>query len=211
MQIQIKTIQTPRIIVSFLAFWLLGWMLLGCQRIPVTEHYVNDLNGISLDRPNTWELIYLERPGAIVVTTTENLFARKGGRSRVEIVAPHCFESYPEHDINEAIITDITRIDHLYGPDTIIITSGPELYQTPSGEGVIASIQIPIKAMPDDSNRVQVSEQGPNAFQVIDIVFIRGHDYSLTKTYIYRGTNEQINQEAKAIVDSIQRVCPEDT
>jgi hypothetical protein len=184
---------------------LLVYIMGGCNATSSMESYENTEAGISLEKPENWELSYIERNGMIVLTTENGIWNRDS--VRIEIQGPACL-SVPANSSSpdEELERNIDRIRKLYNLESVTVVQEPTKSKTGDYEVTKSIIMIPSMALPQDSSRNQVGERGPDIFQIIDISAITHKGYTVM-TYIYKGNSETLNTQAQTIIDSIQFTC----
>jgi hypothetical protein len=184
--------------------WLV-YIATGCNATSSKQPYRNTEVGISLDKPENWELAYIERNGMIVLATESGIWNKDS--VRIEIHGPACL-SVPTNfkSPDEEVEWNIDRIRKLYNLDSVTVVQEPIKVKTGDYEVTKSIIMIPSMALPEDSSRNQVGDRGPDIFQTIDIVALTDGDNTLM-TYIYEGNSDALNAQAQEIIDSIQIIC----
>jgi hypothetical protein len=198
-----KTCKFPKL--YFPVALLLLFYLAGCNAASSKQLYENAEVGISIEKPENWELTYVERNGMIVLATETGVWNKYS--VRIEIQGPAC----PSISTNfnnpyEEVEWNIDRIRKLYNLDSVIVVQEPLEAKTGDYEVTKSVIMIPSMALPEDSSRNQVGNRGPDIFQTIDIFAITDGDNTLM-AYIYEGNSDKLNVQAQEIMDSIQITC----
>lgn len=187
------------------ALLLLVYVVAGCNPTSSKQLYENTEAGISLEKPENWELAYIERNGMIVLAVENRIWDKDS--VRVEIHGPACPSTLTKFNSPyEEVEWNIDRIRKLYSLDAVTVVQEPIKAKTGDYEVTKSIIVIPSMALPEDSSRNQVGNRGPNIFQTIDIFAITDGDNTLM-TYIYEGNSDTLNAQAQEIIDSIQMTC----
>jgi hypothetical protein len=173
--------------------------------VPSKELYTNPKTDISLEKPDNWNLEYIERNGMIVLETKN--WNRGKVSARVEIQGPACtLDSGGFNNSKEEIEWNIDRIRILYGLNSVAMVQKPSNTEIGEYEVTKAVIVIPTMSMLNDLNRNQVGDSDPNISQTIALSAITYNDNTLM-AYIYKGNDEVLNAQAQEIVDSIRITC----
>jgi len=184
---------------------LMVYLISGCNPTTSKQLYENPISGISLEKPDNWDLAYYERSGRIVLEAETGFWHKDS--AHIEIQGSACL-SHPvtTNSSYQRLEHDIERIRDLYRLDTITIVQQPTIVESGENEVTKAVVSIPTMSLPEDSVANQVGDRGPDLYQTIDIFAIRGINTFLM-AYIYKGKNEILNAQAQEIIDSIQRTC----
>lgn len=184
---------------------LLISMITGCIPASNYQKYENRELGISLEKPELWELNYNERNGMIVLTKNGNILINES--SRIEIQGPAC-----THNLNnftnprEEIEWNIERIRDLYHLESLPMIQEIEEINYEDYKYTSTTIAIPTISLSADSDRNQMGNSSPELMQLIDIIAISKDDNTIIN-YIYKGKNEIVNNQAKEIINSIKIIC----
>jgi hypothetical protein len=190
----------------YLLIPLLILLLSGCNIKQSTQIYENSESGISLEKPSNWEVTYTERNGMISLSPKMGLWDKQS--SRIEIFGPACrTTSNPWTNNPDELKSDVNRIRILYGLNAVTYSQEPKEYIIGGNEVVMAAVDIPTLSMVDDPNRILVDDKGQNIFQTIEIYAI-SNDNNGVMGYIYKGNDDELNKQAREIIDSIQLNCP---
>lgn len=177
----------------------------GCNTVSPKQLYENVEAGISIEKPEGWELTYVERNGMIVLATETGIWNKRS--VRIEIQGPACPSiSTNFNNPHEEVEWNIERIRKLYNLDSVTVVQKPLKAKTGDYEVAKSVIMIPSMALPEDSSRNQVGDRGPDIFQTIDIFAITDGDNTVM-AYIYEGNSDKLNVQAQEIIDSIQIIC----
>ena len=178
----------------------------GCSPAPSEHLYENSTSGISLEKPVNWDLEFYERSGSIILEAETGAGIKHS--ARIEIQGAACFPT-PEwlKSPEEVILRDLDRIQTLYDLGSVTLIQAPMKVEDGERQVTEAIIAIPTISMIDDPARNQVGNQSPDTSQSIEIFEIRESNFSPIMAYIYRGNSEELNTEAKGIIDSIRFIC----
>ncbi len=177
----------------------------GCNSRSSKQTYENPEFGISFERPKNWSVEYDERTRSIALKAEVGMWKKEMARIDIMGVAisPSPYVSEQELKAN------IDRIRILYNLDSVNIVQEPTIIENEDYEIATATILIATTSLPKDSPLNQFGVQEPGTFQRIDMWTIKCTD-NFALVYVYKGSNEQLNTEAEAIVDSIELVCSDD-
>jgi hypothetical protein len=159
-----------------------------------------------MEMPRTWDVTYNERNGVITLVSRGGIWSKDS--ARVEIYGPACGSSSVDlNNLTGEINRNIERIRILYNLETVTIVRKPTNANSEDYEIVTATIAIPTSALPKDSARNQVGNQGSDTLQEIEIIALSNNENAIM-AYIYKGNSEELNIQAQEIVDSLQTTCP---
>lgn len=163
---------------------------------------------LSLQKPEHWKATYNEQNNLIVLEPEKE--AGDNLSVRVEIYGANCITETEEsgNDSTDGMLKDIDRIRDLYGLEDVLVVQEPVAAGTKEQQVMMAVIKIPTLSMSGDTARIQVVNPGPAIYQPIKLFEISNlEDQSRITAYIYEGNSEELNLQARAIVDSIQSKC----
>jgi hypothetical protein len=188
---------------------LIVYLISGCTPAESKQLYENSENGISLEKPENWDLAFNKRNGFIVLEAENGILDKAS--ARIEIFAGTCPPNSANADTSqnsphEILERDIHRIGILYDLNSVTVVQEPIRVETKDYEVTKAVIAIPTMSMLGDSARNQVGDPGPDVLQTIDLFVITDSNNTIM-AYIYKGNSNVLNTEAQEIVDSIQRNC----
>jgi hypothetical protein len=193
---------------NFLIIMLLvAHLASGCVSPPSMQLYENPESGISLEKPENWDLAFYERSGVIVLEA-ENGSGNKDS-ARIEIHGSACVPAPTWFNgPDEEIEANIDRIRDLYYlGSALTIVQEPVRVETGDYEVTKAIIMIPTMSLSEDDVINQVGARGPDIFQIIEMFAIINSNNNFIMVYVYKGNSEELNAEAQEIVDSIQLTC----
>lgn len=191
------------IIILFFGIYLFS----GCNRTNWKQSdqlYENQESGISLIKNTIWDVEFYERSG-LVLLEAENGFLQKN-TTRIEIRGNACISAPWAISLEEVLESMINSIKILYDLPTVDITQKPVKIKIGDNEAIRAIIAVPIVAMQNDPNRIQIKDHGPNTMQIIDIYVISNQGNTISAS-IYKGDNDTLNEQALRIIKSIQFIC----
>jgi len=188
-----------------IALFLLLCMAAGCSSTRPKQLYENSESGISLEKPENWDVAYYERSGVIVLEAEEG--SGNKDSARIEIHGSACIPTPAWFDGSQKEIeSNIERISTLHNLDSVTIIQEPTEVELEHHGAIKAIIAIPTMSLPEDSVENQVGDRGPDIFQTIEMFAISDRDKFIL-VYLYEGNSEEINAEAEEIITGIQLIC----
>jgi len=181
------------------------FMILGCNSVSEGKVYTNSQFGIRLEKPENWDLVFVERNGSIVMKA-EN---ETKDSARIEIYGFACVPSLFVNS-EEALKSELGRTHAAYDLESVTIIQEPRSEQINGYEIATAIISLPTMTLPEDSVINQVGQQDPDIFQMIEMFAIRDQENHSIMVYVYQGHNEKLNTEAEEIINSIEFTCSTD-
>jgi hypothetical protein len=178
------------------------YIVSACSSPSPKQLYENFEFGISLEKPGNWSLEFYERNGSIVLEAKDGIWNKNS--ARIEIYGYACIPSLFAN-LDEELESNIDRMRTLYNLDSVTIVQ--ESTKTEDNEVAMSTIMIPTISLPEDSTRNQIGIREPDVFQIVDILAIRNSNNESIMVYLYKGNSEELNIEAKDIVDSIKLTC----
>ena len=186
----------------FFALLSVIFIVSSCSTTTSKELYENSEFGISLETSGNWSLEFNERNRSIVLEAETGIWDKD---SILIVIRGIAISSLP-YDSKQELEANIDRIRILYDLDPVTVIQEPTIIEDEAYEMATATILIPTMSIPEDSTANQVGVQDPDISQTVNMRTIRCPG-NFAIVYVYKGNSEQLNAEAKAIVDSIQLTC----
>lgn len=185
-----------------IAILLIDSIVSGCSStIAIDQHYQNPEFGISLVKPENWEIKYHERNRSIEIEKMGLL----RDRSAYIAIRGIMVTNQPS-SAEQELASSIDRIQTRYNLDSVTIIQEPVISKKQEHETGYVMISIPTHSIPKDSNANRIGTQSLGSFQQIELyVTICPENFAMV--YLYSSNNEESNSEAEAIIDSIELVC----
>ncbi len=184
-------------------------LTLGCSStLTKLSLYENFEFGISLQRSEIWDIYYSKRNGDIMIFAK---LINNNSMSHINISGPACVPGPEwEYDPLQDLEDEIINIRNYYDLNEITIISDPTVTDINGKKTYREIIEIPTMALPEDSPMNRMGEQDPQIYQTIELYSINKQNAYVT-VRIYLGINEEINHQAKEIINSIEFIClPDD-
>jgi hypothetical protein len=187
-------------IILLIAFLFLN----GCNQASSNHLYENHILGISLEKPANWSVEYRERNGLLVLEAESGFWHRN--TTRIEILGNACSSNSWFNRPREELVANLERIRSLYNLESITIIQEPISIDNGDFDIIRVIIAVPTSAMLKDTSRIQVKDREPGALQTIDLYAITNEGITFF-AYIYEGDDNELNEQARIIIDSIQLIC----
>lgn len=182
---------------------LLLFNVFSCTQIKKQSIYKNTIAGYSIELPETWEAKYYERSGLTLVIQNDREW--KDSSTRLEIYGTACDNYPPGFDSSIKYLSNqINRIKLLYSLDDISVIDEPVTLSIGNIIFTTAMVEVPMEAISESKGL----NLGKNKFQVIEIFIISNKENEfLMDAYYYQDVDQNVNNQAKAIVYSFKTIC----
>ncbi len=188
-----------------ISIFLIILLMMSCSPNSATiQKYENEEFGISLELPTPWRLNYFKRGGKIIIYISQN---NETSIVRIQVQGLACLD-LPDwaYDQLRNIEDQIDSIKAYYEVDSIIVLQDTKITEINEKTIYQKIIRIPTMALPADAIINQWGEQSPLIDQEAEIYAItKGDAFVLVQFYL--GPYDNLNEEGRDIIDSIQFLC----